>query len=120
MCWLRETPIQLRTPDASDLGPWRRDSGGTTLTGISVPALAYFALFDSVPDYPNWDGQTRKWNEAALRIFEPLKRQSIKRFEAGVRLGRVVQLRNTNHFFFLDPKLTDQVVREIREFLLSN
>jgi hypothetical protein len=90
------------------------------LTGVSVPALAYFALFDTVPDNPNWDEQTRKWNEAAFRIFEPLKRQSITRFQAEVRLGRVVQLRDTNHFFFLDPTLTDQVVREIREFLLNN
>lgn len=73
-----------------------------------------------MPDNPNWDEQTRKWNEAALKLFEPLKRESIERFQMQVKQGRVVQLRDTNHFFFLDSKLTDQVVREIREFLLSN
>ena len=96
-----------------------REASQTSLAAIRVPALAFFVLYDSFPDDPNWDEKTRKWTLEAFRVYEPLKRQTIDEFKSQVRRGRVIELHDTNHFFFLDPKRTAQVIREIRQFLLD-
>lgn len=50
---------------------------------------------------------------------KPFRKKQIERFTKEVKKGRVVELRNTNHGFFKDPRLQDMVVQTIRNFLLE-
>jgi len=84
---------------------------------VVVPALAFFVLFDEAPATPQLDEATRKWFEAAFRVYEPAKRESIQLFRNEVRRGRVIELRGTDHFFFQDPTKISEVLREMRAFL---
>jgi pimeloyl-ACP methyl ester carboxylesterase len=73
--------------------------------GIRAPALAYFVI--NRTDNPRW-----------REVFEQgYKSQQIGIFKRDVKRGRVVELHDTDHFFFADPKKTDTVVAEIRLFL---
>ena len=64
------------------------------------------------------DDDTKRFNEAAFRVYEGApKREAIELFRTKVRGGSIVELHDTHHFFFQDPKRVDEVVRQIREFL---
>ena len=47
------------------------------------------------------------------------KREQIDSFKANVRRGQVVEWHDTNHFFFDDPRHSNEAALAIRKFLLS-
>jgi pimeloyl-ACP methyl ester carboxylesterase len=75
------------------------------LGSIRAPALAYFVI--NKTDNPRW-----------REVFEQgYKSEQMRIFRRDVVRGRVVEFRDTDHFFFADPRKTDTVVEEIRAFL---
>jgi len=87
---------------------------------VTVPALAFFVLFDKPYVTPQMDDESKRWNEAAFYVFEENKREQIELFRTQVKRGRLIELHDTNHMFFEDPKQRDNAVGEIRKFLLNN
>lgn len=49
----------------------------------------------------------------------PYQTSNIERFRKEVKNSEVIVLPNTNHYFFRDPKLFDNVVSTVRRFLLE-
>jgi pimeloyl-ACP methyl ester carboxylesterase len=87
---------------------------------VAAPALAFFVLYDKPYETPQMSEEARRVNALAFRVLEgAYKREQIDEFHAKVKRGRVVELRDTNHLFFQDPKRSDDVVRQIRGFLLD-
>lgn len=89
---------------------------------IKAPALSFFAIFEKHWDIkPDTDEATRKKAQEFIEnVVQPYQWKNIERFRKEMVNGRVVVLRDTHHAFFRDPKLKDEVVREMRQFLLSN
>jgi pimeloyl-ACP methyl ester carboxylesterase len=90
-------------------------------TKIEAPALSFYAVYDTHPDLQaDTEEAVRKaaedyWN----RYGKTFRREQIERFRREVKKGRVVELHNTNHGFFKDPKLQDELVQMIKDFLLE-
>jgi pimeloyl-ACP methyl ester carboxylesterase len=76
-------------------------------TKIDAPALSFYAVYDTHPELKVDTDETLR--EAAIDYWnhhgKPFRREQIERFHREVRNGRVVELHNTNHGFFKDPKL---------------
>jgi pimeloyl-ACP methyl ester carboxylesterase len=75
---------------------------------VKVPVLAYFVVYDRLPEFPpQMNAETRKRNEALFRVYAgQYQREQIERFRKSVKKVRVVEFHDTNHFFFNDPKHT--------------
>jgi len=85
---------------------------------ITVPALAFFVLYDTPYVTSQMDARARAKSELAFRILEGrYKREQIDLFRTTVKHGRVIEWHDTNHFFFDDPKHSAEAARIIREFL---
>jgi pimeloyl-ACP methyl ester carboxylesterase len=85
---------------------------------ITVPALAFFVLYDTPYVTSQMDARARANSELAFRILEGgYKREQIDLFRTTVKHGRVIEWHDTNHFFFDDPKHSVEAARIIREFL---
>ncbi len=98
------------------------------LSKVRAPALAFFVLFDAAhaarPDEELCPGCTQEVATNVRRLWRLMYEKDFwneqaNLFRAQVKRGRVITLRDTNHFFFQDPKQSDEVIREIRDFLLS-
>jgi pimeloyl-ACP methyl ester carboxylesterase len=98
-------------------------------TKLTTPALAYFVIPDS--DYwkqpasvlcPGCTTDMTANTRAILRLIieNHLAEEDVERFRRTAKNGRTIELRDTNHFFFQDPKYVDRVVDEIHDFLLAN
>jgi non-heme chloroperoxidase len=86
---------------------------------IKAPALSFYAIFEK-----HWalksdaDEATRKKAQDFIeKEVQPYQWRNIERFRKEVVNGRVIVMRGTNHYFFKKKK--DEVVREMRGFLLS-
>ena len=88
---------------------------------VKAPALSYYAIIETHWELkPDSDEPTRKKAEEFMeRQAKPWQWKNIERFRKEVVNGQVVVMRDTHHYFFIDPKRKDEVVREIRAFLLS-
>ncbi len=90
-------------------------------TKVNAPDLSFYVVYETHPELKDdVDSALRKqaedyWNEYGL----PFRREQIERFRKEVKKGRVIEFRHTNHGFFKDPKLQDEVVRTIQDFLLD-
>jgi pimeloyl-ACP methyl ester carboxylesterase len=86
---------------------------------VSVPALAFFVLYDAAYVTPQMGDRARSTNELAFRVLDAsgYKRGQIDLFRKTVTHGRVIEWHDTNHMFFDDPKHSDETVRTIRDFL---
>lgn len=89
---------------------------------VKAYALSYYAITETHWDLKaDADEATRKKaQEFVEKIVRPRQWKNIEQFKNEMVNGRVVVLRNTQHNFFRDPKLKDEVVREVREFLLAH
>lgn len=89
---------------------------------IKAPALSYYAITESHWDLkPDTDAVTRqKAQEFVEKVVQPRQWKNIEQFRKEMVNGKIIVLRNTHHNFFRDPKLKDEVVREIRQFLLNS
>lgn len=87
---------------------------------ITVPVLAFFVLYDTPYITPGMDEAARTRSELAFRVLEGgYKREQIDLFRTNVRIGQVIEWHDTNHFFFDDPRHSDEAALTIRRFLLS-
>jgi pimeloyl-ACP methyl ester carboxylesterase len=86
---------------------------------VSVPALAFFVLYDAAYVTPQMGDRARGTSELAFRVLDAsgYKREQIDLFRKTVTHGRVIEWHDTNHMFFDDPKHSDETVRIIRDFL---
>lgn len=89
---------------------------------IKAPTLAFYAIFETHWDLkPDADEATRKKaNDFIRNEVNPYQFRNIENFRVAVPKARVVILRNTNHYFFRDKKIKDDIAIQLREFLLSN
>jgi pimeloyl-ACP methyl ester carboxylesterase len=88
---------------------------------IKAPALSFYAIFETHWALkPGADEATRKRAQEFIeKEVQPYQWRNIERFRKEVVNGRVVVMRGTHHYFYKDLKRKDEVVREMRDFLLS-
>jgi len=88
---------------------------------IKAPALSFYVIFETHFGLkPDADETTRKKAQEFIEtVAQPYQWRNIERFRKEVAAGQAVVLRNTNHYFFKDPKIKDDIVNQIRVFLLS-
>jgi pimeloyl-ACP methyl ester carboxylesterase len=85
---------------------------------IQAPALAFYALYDSPDEPAGIVPSKRPHNAQTFPIVElEYKRGQVALFRREMKLGRVVEFHDSDHFFFVDPRKTASVVGTIRGFL---
>jgi non-heme chloroperoxidase len=120
---LRETSI---APDGSLKSTLSREIGQAIFknaggfrpdyTKIKASALSLYAI-SGVPNWvPRDEESRRKAREFLDNVVAPYQRKNIEKFKREMRKGRVVELKDTHHYLFI--KNQDEVVREMRKFLL--
>jgi len=89
-------------------------------TKVQAPALTLYAIY-GVPRWlpPDASGEMRKRVETYLaESMLPYQRKNIERFRKEVKNGRVVEVKDSDHYLFVVSQ--DVVVREMRRFLLNS
>lgn len=88
---------------------------------IKAPTLSYYAIFESHWDLkPDADEATRKQANHFIRNeVNPYQFRNAERFRKEVRKSRVVVLRDTDHYFFRDKEIKEEIANQVREFLLG-
>lgn len=114
--------FQAKKPNKIRAALWKgQDEYWPDYKIIKAPALSYFAIAETHWDLkPDTDDALRKKAEDFIAtIMRPYQLRNIAQFRKDMVHGKVVVLRDTQHAFFRDTKLKDNVVLEIRQFLLS-
>ena len=90
-------------------------------TKVKAPALSFYAISSMSSFFwltPEVDARIREKAEDFLdKYIIPSQREQIERFKRDMVRGRVVEMPNASHFCFIHRQ--DEVVREMRAFLLS-
>jgi pimeloyl-ACP methyl ester carboxylesterase len=88
---------------------------------IKAPILSYYAIFEQHwAVKPDTDAaQKKRADEFMENIVRPRQFKNIAQMQKQAKHAKVVVLRNTDQNFYRDPKLKDEVAKEIRRFLLS-
>jgi len=88
---------------------------------IKVPILSYYAIFEE-----HWGlkpatdaAMKQRMKEFMEKIVQPRQWKNIKQMQNQAPHAKVVVLRNTDHNFYRDPQIKEQVASEIREFLIK-
>ncbi|MDQ3710979.1 MAG: alpha/beta hydrolase [Acidobacteriota bacterium] len=121
-----QDPLAFQSPDKPtkiQAALWKgQDEFRPDYKKIKAPALSFFAIFETHWDLkPDTDEASRKKAQEFIEnLVQPYQWKNIEQFRKEMVKGKVVVLRDTHHAFFRDPKLKDEVVREMRQFLLSN
>jgi pimeloyl-ACP methyl ester carboxylesterase len=98
------------------------------LTKVTAPALAFFVIFDAKHAAQDeavlCPGCEKEVATSVKRFYQLMLQRDFwneqsEVFRRNMRRGRVITLRDTNHFFFQDPKRVDEVVGQMRDFLSS-
>lgn len=85
-------------------------------TKIKARALSFYAI-SSLPLWvPQDEEAQRKAQEFLDNVNSPYQRKNIEKFKREMRKGRVIEVRNSHHYLFIKDQ--DEVVREMRKFLL--
>jgi pimeloyl-ACP methyl ester carboxylesterase len=115
--------------------PYRNDAERQIDTGqshsdftkVTAPALAFFVIYDAAyaaqSDAALCPGCTAEVATNVRRFWQLMYERNFwneqaERFRRDMH-GRVIALHGTNHLFFDDPNQVDDVVSEIRKFLLD-
>ena len=111
------------TRDASAEYRKTLESDATDYSHLKVPVLSIYALAGSVEEiYPSipatTDAATRATLQKSLDALNAMKKAHAQRFKKEVARARIVFLPNTIHHLFVQRQ--DDVVREMRAFLLGN
>jgi hypothetical protein len=85
-------------------------------TKIKARALSFYAISGLPLWVPHNEEARRKAQEFLDNVNSPYQRKNIEKFRKEMRNGRVVELKNSHHYLFI--KNQDEVVREMRRFLL--
>jgi pimeloyl-ACP methyl ester carboxylesterase len=81
-------------------------------TKVRVPALAFFVLYDRPEDPPGIRPEFKLRPELL-----PYLREQVAVFRRDAVRGEAIELRNTDHLFFNDPRIQSSVVKRIQTFL---
>ena len=81
-------------------------------TRVTVPALAFFVLYDRPEDPPGIRPEFKLSPELL-----PYLREQVAVFRRNAVRGEAIELRNTDHTFFNDPRIQLSVVTRIQTFL---
>lgn len=81
-------------------------------TKVRVPALAFFVLYDRPEDPPGIRPEFKLRPELL-----PYLREQAAAFRRNAAHGEVIELRNTDHTFFNDPRIQSSVIDRISDFL---
>jgi pimeloyl-ACP methyl ester carboxylesterase len=86
---------------------------------IKAPVLNFYAIFEG---HPAVDAETPEEMREKARVFfedviRPYQLGNIAQFRKDVPHAQVVEIRNSDHYFFEDPKQEEGVVSMIRAFL---
>ncbi|HEX5074250.1 MAG TPA: alpha/beta hydrolase [Gemmatimonadaceae bacterium] len=88
---------------------------------ITVPALAFYAVADSVQDLVSWyaalDSTGRAAADKVFGVFTPFARAAREQFQREVKQGRVIDLHGAHHYVFISNAA--EVAREMRAFLVA-
>ena len=85
---------------------------------VKSPALAFYATVKNPVFPPETDEASRQKTLTYMKEqYIPYLNRQIERFKTEVAGGRVVELPDANHFLFIQRQ--DEVVREMRKFLLN-
>jgi hypothetical protein len=88
---------------------------------IKSPALSFYAINEKhwavKPDTD--DATKKKAQEFIEKVVRPFQLRNAEKFRKEVKRGQVVILRDSNHYFFLDPNQKDAIVTQVCEFLLK-
>jgi pimeloyl-ACP methyl ester carboxylesterase len=85
-------------------------------TNIKAPALSLYAI-SGLPLWVPQDAEARRKAQEFLdSVNSPYQRKNIEKFRREMRKGRIVEVKNSHHYLFI--KSQDEVVREMRKFLL--
>ena len=84
---------------------------------VKAPALSFMVMgrFAECSFAPTQDEATRKKTEHFIRIMNQYRRKNIERFKKEAVKGRVVEVMNSDHYFFIPAGV--EMVREMRAFL---
>jgi non-heme chloroperoxidase len=84
---------------------------------VKAPALNLMAMgrFAECSFAPNPDEATRQKTDHFIRIMNQYRRKNIERFKKEAARGRVVEVLNSDHYFFIPAGV--ELVREMRAFL---
>jgi len=89
---------------------------------IAVPALAFYAVADSVQDLLSWyaalDSAGRAAAEKTFTVFTPFARAAREQFQREVKQGRVIELHGAHHYVFISN--ASEVAREMGAFLVAH
>jgi hypothetical protein len=104
-----ETALNAQLTPSSDLALEGIDRGArqTPLDDrvIEVPALAFFVLYDRPAELPRMTAAEKDWSRRAFVPFElGYKREQVEVFKRNDEHGQVIELHDSDHFFFQDPK----------------
>jgi len=91
---------------------WEAGVNHLDFTSIRVPALAFFVLHDRPEDPAGIRPEYRLRPELL-----PYLREQAAIFRRAVPHGEVVELRNTDHTFFNDPRIQAGIIGKIQRFL---
>jgi pimeloyl-ACP methyl ester carboxylesterase len=113
----REVAVKAHMPLGSGTSPVQQlnDGAGRThldFTALHVPALAFFVLYDRPEDPPGIRPESRLRPELI-----PYLREQVAIFRRDMKRGEAVELRNTDHTFFNDPRIQASVVDRVQTFL---
>jgi pimeloyl-ACP methyl ester carboxylesterase len=85
-------------------------------TKIKARALSFYAISELPLWIPQNEEARRKAQEFLDKVNSPYQRKNIEKFRKEMRKGQVIELKNSHHYLFI--KSQDEVVREMRKFLL--
>lgn len=85
-------------------------------TKIKARALSLYAISGLPLWVPQNEEARRKAQEFLDTVNSPYQRKNIEKFRKEMRKGQVIELKNSHHYLFI--KNQDEVVREMRRFLL--
>jgi non-heme chloroperoxidase len=84
---------------------------------VRARALALYAAVELPPWIPPNEDARQKAQDFLISVDLPYQRKNIEKFRREMRKGRVIELRNSNHYLFITNQ--DEVIREMRKFLLN-
>jgi len=117
MASARDTALKAHMRISSGSSPTQQLDDAASRThldfkSVRVPSVAFFALYDRPDEPPGIRPEFKLRPE--LMEFE---REQVQVFRRDMARGEAIELRNTDHTFFNDPRIQASVVNRIRTFL---
>ncbi|MFM9874102.1 MAG: alpha/beta fold hydrolase [Fimbriimonadaceae bacterium] len=88
---------------------------------IKAPVLSFYSIFER---HPAVDEETSpelkvKAEKFVKEVIQPYQWKNIEQFRKDAPKAKVIVIRNSDHYFFEDPKKKESVIATIRDFLVK-